>query len=102
MVFRVILVLAATNRPDILDLALLRHGRFERQVTVDRIDVASIVKILQVKGLGVLGVGDWTSRNEAKGFDTVVCVIPNLTIIVAKHTRVFRTLIVCTFIKTGC
>ncbi|PWA85108.1 villin headpiece, Villin/Gelsolin, ADF-H/Gelsolin-like domain protein [Artemisia annua] len=50
MVFRVILVLAATNRPDILDLALLRQGRFERQVTVDRPDVASRVKILQISG----------------------------------------------------
>ena len=41
MVFRVILDLAATNRPNILDLALLRQGRLERQVTVDRPDVAS-------------------------------------------------------------
>merc|ERR1711967_90340 len=35
-----VIVLAATNRPDVLDSALLRPGRFDRQVTVDRPDVA--------------------------------------------------------------
>jgi cell division protease FtsH len=40
--------LAATNRPDVLDSALLRPGRFDRQVTVDRPDVAGRVKILKV------------------------------------------------------
>jgi hypothetical protein len=40
--------LAATNRPDVLDSALLRPGRFDRQVTVDRPDVAGRVRILQV------------------------------------------------------
>lgn len=43
-----VIVLAATNRPDVLDAALLRPGRFDRQVTVDRPDVAGRVKILQV------------------------------------------------------
>ncbi|KAK8596346.1 hypothetical protein V6N13_000987 [Hibiscus sabdariffa] len=43
-----VIVLAATNRPDVLDAALLRAGRFDRQVTVDRPDVAGRVKILQV------------------------------------------------------
>lgn len=44
-----VIVLAATNRPDVLDSALLRPGRFDRQVTVDRPDVAGRVKILQVR-----------------------------------------------------
>ncbi|KAL1807806.1 hypothetical protein ACET3Z_024796 [Daucus carota] len=35
-----VIVLAATNRPDVLDSALLRPGRFDRHVTVDRPDVA--------------------------------------------------------------
>lgn len=35
-----IIILAATNRPDVLDSALLRPGRFDRQVTVDRPDVS--------------------------------------------------------------
>ncbi|KAL9445816.1 hypothetical protein AB3S75_013658 [Citrus x aurantiifolia] len=43
-----VIVLAATNRPDVLDSALLRPGRFDRQVTVDRPHVAGRVKILQV------------------------------------------------------
>merc|ERR1712205_69901 len=43
-----VIVLAATNRPDVLDSALLRPGRFDRQVTVDRPDVAGRVRILEV------------------------------------------------------
>jgi len=35
-----IIIVAATNRPDVLDSALLRPGRFDRQVTVDRPDYA--------------------------------------------------------------
>lgn len=46
-----VIVLAATNRPDVLDSALLRPGRFDRQVTVDRPDVAGRVRILQVSRL---------------------------------------------------
>lgn len=49
-----VIVLAATNRPDVLDSALLRPGRFDRQVTVDRPDVAGRVKILQVSELETL------------------------------------------------
>src|SRR5256714_3262297 len=41
-------LLAATNRPEILDPALLRAGRFDRQVLVDRPDKAGRVQILQV------------------------------------------------------
>lgn len=44
-----VIVLAATNRPDVLDSALLRPGRFDRQVMVDRPDVAGRVKILEVR-----------------------------------------------------
>ena len=49
-----VIVLAATNRPDVLDSALLRPGRFDRQVTVDRPDVAGRVRILQVSALETL------------------------------------------------
>jgi cell division protease FtsH len=49
-----VIVLAATNRPDVLDSALLRPGRFDRQVTVDRPDVAGRVKILEVSNLLLL------------------------------------------------
>ena len=43
-----VIVLAATNRPDVLDNALLRPGRFDRQVTVDRPDLGGRVRILEV------------------------------------------------------
>ena len=43
-----IIILAATNRPDVLDPALLRPGRFDRQVTVGRPDVSEREEILQV------------------------------------------------------
>jgi cell division protease FtsH len=43
-----VIVLAATNRPEILDLALLRAGRFDRQVVVDRPDVQGRVQILRL------------------------------------------------------
>ena len=47
-----IIVLAATNRPDVLDSALLRPGRFDRQITVDRPDVQGRVAILKVSARG--------------------------------------------------
>lgn len=43
-----IIIVAATNRPDILDPALLRPGRFDRQITVDRPDVKGRQAILKV------------------------------------------------------
>ena len=43
-----VIILAATNRPEILDPALLRAGRFDRQVLVDRPDRVGRVQILQV------------------------------------------------------
>jgi len=43
-----IIIIAATNRPDILDPALLRPGRFDRQITVDRPDVKGREQILRV------------------------------------------------------
>jgi cell division protease FtsH len=47
-----IIMIAATNRPDILDPALLRPGRFDRQVTVDRPDRKGRAKILEVHTRG--------------------------------------------------
>ncbi|XJZ27393.1 ATP-dependent zinc metalloprotease FtsH [Bacillota bacterium Lsc_1132] len=43
-----IIIVAATNRPDILDPALLRPGRFDRQITVDRPDVNGREAVLKV------------------------------------------------------
>ncbi len=47
-----IILIAATNRPDILDPALLRPGRFDRQVAVDRPDREGRKKILEVHSRG--------------------------------------------------
>ena len=43
-----VIILAATNRPDILDPALLRPGRFDRRVVLDRPDIAGRMAILKV------------------------------------------------------
>ncbi|QTN01285.1 ATP-dependent zinc metalloprotease FtsH [Sediminibacillus dalangtanensis] len=43
-----IIIIAATNRPDILDPALLRPGRFDRQITVDRPDLKGREEVLKV------------------------------------------------------
>ncbi len=47
-----IILIAATNRPDVLDAALLRPGRFDRQVVVDRPDYAGRLEILNVHSRG--------------------------------------------------
>ena len=47
-----IILIAATNRPDVLDAALLRPGRFDRQVVVDRPDYAGRLEILKVHARG--------------------------------------------------
>ncbi|MDH4169046.1 MAG: ATP-dependent zinc metalloprotease FtsH [Acidimicrobiia bacterium] len=47
-----VILIAATNRPDILDPALLRPGRFDRQIVVDRPDLAGRIGILEVHGKG--------------------------------------------------
>jgi cell division protease FtsH len=47
-----IILIAATNRPDVLDAALLRPGRFDRQVVVDRPDYAGRLEILNVHARG--------------------------------------------------
>ncbi len=47
-----VIVIAATNRPDVLDPALLRPGRFDRQIVVDRPDYAGRCEILKVHARG--------------------------------------------------
>lgn len=47
-----VIVIAATNRPDVLDPALLRPGRFDRQIVLDRPDIRGRTAILQVHAKG--------------------------------------------------
>jgi len=47
-----VILIAATNRPDILDPALLRPGRFDRQIVIDRPDLIGRQQILEVHGRG--------------------------------------------------
>jgi len=66
-----IIILAATNRPDILDPALLRPGRFDRRVVLDLPDVVGRVAILKVhaknKPLGA-SINMETIAKETAGF----------------------------------
>jgi cell division protease FtsH len=48
-----VIIMAATNRPDVLDHALVRPGRFDRQVVVDRPDLRGREEILRVHTRGV-------------------------------------------------
>ena len=56
-----LIILAATNRPDVLDPALLRPGRFDRQVLVDRPDLVGREAILRIHAKAVKLDGRWTS-----------------------------------------
>ena len=47
-----VIVMAATNRPDVLDPALLRPGRFDRQILVDRPDLKGRIQILELHSKG--------------------------------------------------
>lgn len=62
-----IIIVAATNRPDVLDPALLRPGRFDRQVVVPRPDIEGRVKILEVHMKKVPLAPDVDARVIARG-----------------------------------
>ncbi|MCK4536293.1 MAG: ATP-dependent zinc metalloprotease FtsH, partial [Desulfuromonadales bacterium] len=62
-----VVVLAATNRPDVLDAALLRPGRFDRQVVIERPDWRDRVKILEVHTRNMPLADDVSLEIVAKG-----------------------------------
>jgi cell division protease FtsH len=53
-----VIIMAATNRPEVLDPALLRPGRFDRQVLVDKPDIKGREEILRIHAKGVKLAGD--------------------------------------------
>jgi cell division protease FtsH len=61
-----VILIAATNRPDILDPALLRPGRFDRQIAVDRPDLQGRFKILTVHAKGKPVADDIDLMNFAR------------------------------------
>jgi cell division protease FtsH len=62
-----VILIAATNRPDVLDPALLRPGRFDRQVVVPRPDIKGRTKILQVHARKVPLASDVNMEVVARG-----------------------------------
>ncbi|MGH6855546.1 MAG: ATP-dependent metallopeptidase FtsH/Yme1/Tma family protein, partial [Aestuariivirga sp.] len=62
-----VILIAATNRPDVLDPALLRPGRFDRQIVVANPDVAGREKILKVHMRNVPLAPDIDTRTIARG-----------------------------------
>ncbi len=62
-----VILIAATNRPDVLDPALLRPGRFDRQVVVPNPDILGREKILKVHMRKIPLAGDVDARTIARG-----------------------------------
>ncbi|MEM9353766.1 MAG: ATP-dependent zinc metalloprotease FtsH [Planctomycetota bacterium] len=62
-----VIVLAATNRPDVLDPALLRPGRFDRQVTVDRPTIEGRRELFELHSRGVPVAEDVEMERLARG-----------------------------------
>ena len=62
-----VIIIAATNRPDVLDPALLRPGRFDRQVVVSNPDIIGREKILKVHAKKISMANDVNLRTIARG-----------------------------------
>jgi cell division protease FtsH len=62
-----VVIIAATNRPDVLDKALLRPGRFDRQITVPNPDILGREQILNVHMKKINAASDIDSKTIARG-----------------------------------
>jgi cell division protease FtsH len=87
-----VIVIAATNRPETLDPALRRPGRFDRQVLVDRPDKSGRLEILQVHGQGVALGGDINLEEiagQTAGFAgaDLANLVNEATLMAARHNR---------------
>ena len=67
-----VIIMGATNRPEVLDPALLRPGRFDRQVLVDKPDVKGREEILRIHAKGVK-IGARRRPEDRRGADRRVC-----------------------------
>jgi cell division protease FtsH len=87
-----VIVIAATNRPDVLDSALLRPGRFDRQITVDRPDVTGREAILSVHAKNIKLASDISLKVIAKrtpGFSgaDLANIINEAALLAARHNK---------------
>ncbi|HEY4790722.1 MAG TPA: ATP-dependent zinc metalloprotease FtsH [Actinomycetes bacterium] len=87
-----VILIAATNRPDILDPALLRPGRFDRQITVDRPDLKGRLDILKVHARGkplALGIDLEVLARRTPGFTgaDLANVVNEAALLSARHGR---------------
>ncbi|MDN3514999.1 MAG: ATP-dependent zinc metalloprotease FtsH [Candidatus Brocadia sp.] len=87
-----VIIIAATNRPDVLDSALLRPGRFDRQITVDRPDLIGREAVLSVHAKNVKIDSDVSLKVIAKrtaGFSgaDLANVINEAALLAARHNK---------------
>ncbi|MFO0795782.1 MAG: ATP-dependent zinc metalloprotease FtsH [Candidatus Brocadiaceae bacterium] len=87
-----VIIIAATNRPDVLDGALLRPGRFDRQITVDRPDLTGRESILTVHARGIKLASDINLKIIAKrtpGFSgaDLANVVNEAALLAARHNK---------------
>ena len=61
-----VIIMAATNRPEVLDPALLRAGRFDRQIAIGNPDLIGRVQILKIHSKGVKLVADFDMQQAAR------------------------------------
>ena len=89
-----VIIVAATNRPDVLDSALLRPGRFDRQITVDRPDLIGREAVLAVHAKSVKLATEVSLKVIAKrtpGFSgaDLANVINEAALLAARHNKNF-------------
>ncbi|MBM3713329.1 MAG: ATP-dependent zinc metalloprotease FtsH [Actinobacteria bacterium] len=87
-----VILIAATNRPDILDPALLRPGRFDRQIVVDRPDLIGREKILEIHARGKpldKDVNIKTIAKETPGFTgaDLANIFNEASLLAARHNK---------------
>ncbi|MBW4484187.1 MAG: ATP-dependent zinc metalloprotease FtsH [Tildeniella torsiva UHER 1998/13D] len=87
-----VIVIAATNRPETLDPALRRPGRFDRQVLVDRPDKSGRLEILQVHGRGValgedVNLGEIAAQTAGFAGADLANLVNEAALMAARHNR---------------